>query len=112
MRVIIAGGRDVTNPALLLKAIEEAQFDITSVVCGKARGADTLGEEWARANDIPIAEYPANWASGRSAGYERNALMARNADAVIALWDGESKGTGHMIKLAKMLRLKLFVFKV
>ncbi len=35
--------------------------------------------------------------------------MASNADALIALWDGTSKGTKGMIDLAKKRGLKVFV---
>ena len=41
------------------------------------------------------------------AGYLRNKQMAEYADALIAFWDGESKGTKHMIDLAKKNGLKV-----
>ena len=31
------------------------------------------------------------------AGFERNAYMAERIDALLAIWDGRSKGTKHMI---------------
>jgi uncharacterized phage-like protein YoqJ len=43
--------------------------------------------------------YPANWRKyGKRAGHRRNQQMADNADALIALWDGESPGTRDMIR--------------
>ena len=30
-------------------------------MCGKANGADTRGELWARSNGIQLDEYPADW---------------------------------------------------
>lgn len=38
---------------------------------------------------------------GKSAGYIRNAEMAKYADACVVFWDGKSRGTKHMIDLAK-----------
>lgn len=56
---------------------------------------------------------PADWNKyGKSAGYKRNEQMAIYADACLAFWDGKSKGTKHMIGLAKRhnLRLKVVLF--
>ena len=111
MRVIIAGSREITDPQVLLDALQEVQWPISQVVCGMARGADELGYRWAKANNIPIAEFPADWRRyGKSAGSRRNAEMARNADALLALWDGKSRGTNHMIYVAAQngLRVKIY----
>jgi hypothetical protein len=111
MRVIIAGSRNITDPQALLDALQEVDWQITQVVCGMARGADKLGYDWARANDIPIAEFPADWNRyGKSAGYKRNAEMAKNADALLALWDGQSRGTNNMIYLAACNNLQVHIF--
>ena len=37
--------------------------------------------------------------------------MARYADALLAYWDGESRGTKNMIELAKGNGLKVGVFQ-
>ena len=37
--------------------------------------------------------------------------MANYADALIAFWDGNSKGTKHMIELAKSRGLKVYVYQ-
>ena len=56
--------------------------------------------------------YPADWDTyGKSAGYRRNQLMADNADALVAFWDGQSRGTGHMINLAKERNLKVRIVR-
>jgi hypothetical protein len=47
MKTIIAGGRDITDYQLVLDAIKESQFAISTVVCGGAKGVDTLGERYA-----------------------------------------------------------------
>jgi hypothetical protein len=51
---------------------------------------------------LPVyPEHPANWQrDGKSAGFKRNVLMADNADALVAFWNGKSHGTQHMIDTA------------
>lgn len=107
-RIIIAGGRDFKNYELLKervdfylsKAIADG-YDI-EIVSGTANGADKLGERYARERGYKIASFPADWNThGKKAGYLRNAEMANYADALIAFWDKKSRGTNHMINLAK-----------
>jgi len=113
MKVIIAGGREATNPEDLLEALYVTELDITEVVCGGAKGADTLGRLWAKQNNIDVKMFPANWNKfGKSAGYKRNVEMAEYADALIALWDGKSRGTKHMIDIAKRQGLTVEIYKL
>ena len=72
------------------------------IISGAARGADTLGEKYAKERGYEIESHPANWdLYGKSAGYKRNVEMVENADAAIFFWDGESRGTKHSINLSK-----------
>lgn len=113
MRTIIAGSRTITNPTDISDAVHFSKFPITTVLSGGAKGADFLGEQWAALWNIPVEVYPADWEKyGRSAGFKRNALMATKADALIAVWDGESRGTRHMVATAEALKLKIFVYPV
>ena len=105
MKLIIAGSRTVPRSAypLIDKSIRKPG-SITEIVCGDARGADRLGEEWANSRGIPVAHFPAYWNRyGRVAGRMRNEQMAIYADCLLAIWDGESPGTRHMI--SEMRRL-------
>lgn len=116
MRVIIAGGRDFNDYELLeekCNAILPNEYE-PEIVCGKARGADTLGELYAKQYNLEIKYFPANWdLYGKRAGYIRNQQMAlyakENNGVLIAFWDGKSKGTKHMIDLANKHGLKVFV---
>jgi hypothetical protein len=115
MKVIIAGSRDNIEYQDVLSAMGECPWssEITEVVSGKARGVDTLGEQWAIENNISIKEFPADWKKfGRSAGIKRNEQMGDYADALVAVWDGESKGTKHMIDYSKNKGLKVFVYNL
>jgi hypothetical protein len=114
MKVIIAGSRNITLWPFTMKSItRESGFDITEVVSGTARGADQMGEEWARNNNIPISRFPANWESyGKGAGMVRNKEMAYYADALIAIWDGISSGTKNMIDNMKKLNKPIHIHLV
>ena len=113
MKVIVAGGRDITNFNLVEEAIAISGFEVSEIVSGKAKGVDTLGEVWALKHNIPVEAFPADWnAHGRSAGPIRNRQMAEYADALVAIWDGESKGTANMIQQARKNKLNVFIYLV
>lgn len=110
MKVIIAGSRTITDYNLVVQAIKESGFTITEVVCGLAKGPDTLGEKYAIEHNIPIAYFPADWSGkGRAAGPLRNEQMGDYADALIAVYDGNSRGTKHMIYYSKKKGLLVYV---
>ena len=111
-KLIVAGSRDFNDYELLKSKLDKvkAVYRVFEIVSGKARGADSLGERYALENSLPIAEFPADWDThGKSAGYRRNAEMADYADGCVVFWDGESKGTKHMIDLAKEKGIQLAV---
>ena len=113
MKCIIAGSRHVKDYCHILKAIKLSEFDIKTVVSGQARGADRLGERWARENEINLKVFPAEWDKyGRAAGIIRNKEMAEHANALIAIWDGKSRGTGNMINEANKKGLKVYIYYV
>ena len=103
MKVIIAGSRDFSDFQLLYAKCEEvlANVNKAEIVSGTARGADRLGEHYASLKGHSVRQFPADWDKhGKAAGYVRNKEMADYADCLIAFWDGESRGTKHMIDLA------------
>ena len=116
-KVIIAGGRDFVDYNLLREKVNNILIDkrLTHkivIVSGCARGADTLGMRYASENILDVDEYPADWDKyGKKAGYMRNVEMAENADALIAFWDGKSKGTRHMIDIATERNLPIRVIR-
>jgi hypothetical protein len=112
MKVIIAGSRRITEYSLVERAVRESEFQVTEVLSGGARGVDCLGEEWGKRNGVPVRHFPADWEHyGKRAGYLRNEQMADCAEGLIALWDGESPGTGHMIGIAQNMGLRVFVLR-
>ena len=106
MRVIVAGSRNVTDYAYVKNAIkiynQNVKGGITEIISGGARGVDKLGERAARELGIPVKIFKANWNEyGKRAGMIRNEEMLAYGDALIAIWDGNSRGTGNMIRITK-----------
>lgn len=113
-RTIIAGSRAATHKDVC-KALELCPWasEIGTVISGTAQGADRGGELWAKINRIPLIQFPANWSQeGKGAGLIRNRKMAQAADSLIAIWDGVSRGTKHMIMVAEFRKLQVFVHRI
>ena len=101
MKTIIAGTRDYSDYRGLWLAIQELPWKITEVLSGGCLGVDQLGEIWARSEQIPCVQFKPDWGKhGKAAGPIRNREMAQNAEALLAIWDGKSKGTKNMIDTA------------
>ena len=112
IKVIIAGGRDFQDWNKLVDVCDRAfiNHNEIEIVSGCANGADKLGERYANERGHQIKRFPADWDKyGKGAGYRRNAEMANYAGALIAFWDGLSRGTAHMINLAKEKGLKVLI---
>lgn len=114
MKVIIAGSRGFDDYEALCKfcdyIIGEPKEEI-EIVSGTAKGADTLGEQYANERGYKLKQFPADWdIYGKSAGYRRNAEMANYADLLIAFHDGKSKGTKHMIDLANKKEINVAIY--
>ena len=118
-KLIIAGSRDFTDYAKLCSEVDEfaeeqkLYLDDLMVISGTCRGADKLGEQWAFSHEIPVELFPANWNKfGKSAGYIRNEAMAKYSTHCIVFIKNHSKGSQHMIDLAKKYGLILKVVEV
>lgn len=135
LKVIIAGSRDFDDYDFLEEKcleifasyVEDGYLtghlcqdrDNLEIISGTACGADILGEKFARKRGLKIRRFPAQWDKyGKSAGYIRNKDMTRYAisnddhGVLIAFWDGKSRGTKHMIDIAKRYGLEVFVIDV
>lgn len=127
LRVIIAGSRDFDDFPKLMNSCIDILFKITNqhsdldkirIVSGTARGADQLGEQYAKITGYEVSRFPADWDGlGKMAGYVRNAEIAKfavadgNCGVLIAFWDGKSRGTKHMIDLAEKNALEVHIVR-
>ena len=104
MKIVIAGCRDYDNygeaePRLAAVLAELAPDGDVTVISGGCRGADKIGERYAREHGLEVIAFPADWKKhGRAAGPIRNAQMAKEADAAVCFWDGKSRGTKSMLE--------------
>ncbi len=112
MRLIIAGSRGFADYPAMSAWLVDIQPHVTEVVSGTARGADDLGERWAKIRGIPVKPFPADWAAhGKAAGHIRNRAMAKYADAAVVFWDGQSRGTANMVAEAKAAGIPCFIVR-
>jgi hypothetical protein len=113
MKTIIAGSRSIRDYELLEEVVRISGIDVTEVVSGGARGVDTLAIQYATLKELSIHLIKPNWKEyGNAAGMIRNTEMVNNAEALIALWDGESKGTQDVIQKATKKGLKIYVYNL
>ena len=111
MRLIIAGGRDLSFNRDHLSWLRSVIRDCspTEIVSGCAKGADRVGEILAASLGIPVRRFPADWDTyGKRAGHLRNEQMAKYANAVALLPGG--KGTANMLENARGYRLKIYEY--
>ncbi|WP_257292759.1 DUF2493 domain-containing protein [Endozoicomonas sp. ONNA1] len=120
MRLIVAGSRSFNDYQYLYHTLDKLLCDVIkrdvkiTIIHGDARGPDRMGGKYAKDKGYEVEVFPANWDEyGKAAGYRRNKQMATNADALCAFWDGQSKGTAHMIDLAldNYLNVRVIRFK-
>lgn len=107
MRILVCGGRDYTNERICEEVLNGIR-QITCIIEGGARGADSLARSYAERHSYELLEYPADWGKyGKSAGYKRNKQMLEEGkpDLVVAFPGG--KGTANMVKLAKEAGVKV-----
>jgi hypothetical protein len=109
--VAVVGGRDFTDYERMARILNPIKYKIQYLVSGGAKGADQLAELYAKVYKVRIKIFEADWDTyGKKAGFLRNQDIVKEADVVIAFWNGISKGTRHTIELAKKNNKQLKVY--
>lgn len=118
MRLIIAGSRDITDEKVVEEAIEASPYvieEIDTILCGMADGVDRISKNiFEEIDDVNIEKYPYDnyikeAPQPKMAPLIRNEEMAKKADSLLAVWNGESKGTEHMIEKARENNLNTYI---
>lgn len=112
--VIISGSRTITDYKVVENAIKMSPWygSIDTVFVGDAKGIDALVVQWCKENGITYRIFKAKWKTyGKGAGPIRNEeMIMMGGEALIAIWDGESRGTADMIRRAKTHQLPKFIY--
>lgn len=101
MKLLIAGSRTISDYSIVRNFLDgwPKKHEITHIVSGGAQGVDGLALRYAKENNLLIKLYLPEWGVfGRAAGPIRNQKMLADSDLLLAVWDGESRGTLDMIK--------------
>ena len=105
--ILVSGSRDFPHPHLVRHTIQNVITSEDFLMHGCARGVDTWADETAKACGATVIRRPADWDRyGKHVGYLRNEQMLNEARQhpdllVVIFWDGQSRGTKHMIDLCK-----------
>jgi len=123
IRLVIAGSRTMTHRtagyALIDWYVRNRELGMHGVagvvdeeISGNANGGDSIGEEWAMGQYIPVAHFPADWDRfGKGAGYKRNEAMGVRGTHLVAFHLGNSRGTGHMLDIMVRAKKPYWCFK-
>jgi len=113
MKVLICGSRDIKDELIVFSAIHAAPFNYDLIIHGGAVGVDSLAERLAKNSNIPTKIYYPDWKThGKKAGVLRNIEMVNAADAVIAIWDGKSRGTKSTIDYTNKVGKPLYIKQI
>lgn len=98
MKIAIIGSRNI----YITNLEDYLPSKITEIISGGAKGVDTCAKEYAIKHNIKLTEFLPNYNQyGNNAPIIRNRLIVNEADKVLAIWDGLSRGTKYTIDYAK-----------
>ncbi|WP_298069831.1 SLOG family protein [uncultured Mailhella sp.] len=115
MNIAIIGSRNFSDYSFMKNSILNIVKieDIDYVVSGGAKGADTLGELFAKEYNLKTMIFKPEWKRyGKAAGVIRNTEIVKNADIIMAFPMGSSKGTYDSIHKARKSHKNVYIFSV
>lgn len=112
LKVLVCGSRSITDRSAVAYAMHNAPLSYAEILHGGARGVDLSADWIAKNSNIPVRIFLPDWQEhGKAAGIIRNREMVEEADAVIAVWDGKSRGTKYTIDYAKEQGKPVYIYK-
>ena len=120
LKLVIVGSRSITNKVYLYMALIAAigngvitAADQVEIISGGAKGVDSLAKEYAIDKDYIYREFLPDYKKyQKAAPLIRNKEMADYGDVLIAVWDGVSTGTQHIVKYMRQLGKPVFVYDI
>ena len=131
MKVAVVGSRNFSDYAKVKDYLDRlnAMRGIDTIVSGGAKGADSLGEKWARENRVKTLIFEAKWDDvthpgaviksnqwgkkyDATAGFRRNKQIIEAADVVLAFWDMRSPGTKDSVEYARKIKKPIKIIQV
>jgi len=112
-KIAVIGSRDFKNKVLVDETMQKllSKYNITHIVSGGAKGADTLGVQWANKQKIETIVFNPNFKKRKNAYHFRNRQIVKESDIVVAFWNGHSTGTKYTINFAKTLEKEVITVK-
>lgn len=111
MRVAVIGSRTFNDYDEVKSVL--STLKITLLISGGAKGADSLGEKYAKENNIETKIFYPDWSKhGKKAGFLRNSDIINEAELIIAFWDGHSKGTKDSLDKALKLNKRVLIISI
>ena len=124
MKLAIIGSRSLKDEAWTWEMIEafirdhhySVEIDKPTLISGGAEGIDTFSERYAKKWGMDHVKFLPYFKLDRVPYtprhfFIRNKQIIDNADKVLALWDGKSKGTEHGIKYSQKTGKPVMVIK-
>ena len=114
MKILVCGDRHWSNVSSIERELQKFSGDVI-IIHGAARGADSIAGNVAKGLGFKVEAYPAKWDKlGIAAGPIRNVQMLEEGkpDLVLAFHPdlNKSRGTSHMVKIARKAGVKVFCF--
>jgi predicted Rossmann fold nucleotide-binding protein DprA/Smf involved in DNA uptake len=100
-KVAVVGSRGFRDAKLVDRTLSAMKPSL--VISGGAKGADQIGETWARRNVIDTLIFHPDHKKYRHPYHHRNRLIAEACDVLVAFWDGQSTGTKYTIGYARRI---------
>ncbi len=110
---MVTGGRDYINRVVIYKVLDyiHSECEVSTLVHGDARGADSLAAAWADERSIDTDVHPADWRRYKNAaGMRRNADMLSTKPDLLVVFPG-GKGTKGCAKMAAKRKIKIYKVK-
>lgn len=113
MKIAIIGSRELGNVnffATMEKLVSTMNDKPDEVISGGAAGYDTMAAIWAKEKGLKLTEYKPDYKkNGRAATFIRNRRIVDDSDAVIAFWNGISRGTKYTIDYAEKKNKQIII---